>query len=381
MNIVNLTRKLITIPSYFNENNNEQKVADFIFNYLKTRTGLILNKIYLENGRYNIFAYSKECLKNNTIFPDVLFIDHIDTVEPKKGWRFEQFKGTVIKNALYGLGSYDSKGNVAVLMKLAEIVSQEKIAFLFYVDEEYNFIGIKRFIEKYQSKLKPKGVVSTDGKDLSVINACRGLVEMDIEFFGQSGHSALPSNGINAIEAATSVIEKLKNILKLKKDPLLGATTVNVAYINGGLLIGKNGGIPIIGRNGNNIADYAQVTIEFRTNSFVNLDFIKRNLENFSTELKVKINVLKVTHNLNCWATPASKLQAIKSAYKKTGVKFKLFPPSKFGYIDLVMLYETFKVPCFCIGAKGGNGHGVNEFVEIQSLYDLHKILFEMVKK
>jgi len=40
---------------------------------------------------------------------------------------------------------------------------------LLYVDEEYDFLGIKRFLEEYQLNIKPKYIISADGQDLKIV--------------------------------------------------------------------------------------------------------------------------------------------------------------------------------------------------------------------
>jgi hypothetical protein len=45
---------------------------------------------------------------------------------------------------------------------------------VFYADEEYQFLGMKIFLEEY-SLFRPKMLISADGSDLKIGHACRGL--------------------------------------------------------------------------------------------------------------------------------------------------------------------------------------------------------------
>ena len=113
-------------------------------------------------------------------------------------------------------------------------------AFLFYIDEEYDFAGIKAFIKKYKNKIKPKRIISLDGSNLKITNGCRGLIEITCTIQGKSGHAAKPQSGINAINNSFLIIQKLSNWLKKFDNKNLGSTCLNLAYIKGGQNQGKD---------------------------------------------------------------------------------------------------------------------------------------------
>ncbi len=378
MNITQLTKHLISIPSYVSANCNERKIGDFIFEYLNKHTTLIVIKQCVTKTRNNIIAYSPSCVQKNKLVVDTLFVNHIDTVEPKKGWNKDQFEGIVENQKIYGLGAYDTKGNVAVLMKLAEKVVKEKIMFLFYCDEEYDFLGMKTFIHKYKDTLAIKNVISTDGSSLQIRNYCRGLIELDIQVFGRTGHSANPKNGVSAITAFINIVKDLIESIQNNFEEIFGKPTLNIAYVRGGLLKEQSKKQIVLGKNGNNLPDYLESTLEFRTNTTVNLLWVKKKLKRLAQKYEVTITISKVRHNLTAWKSDTKKLSYLEKELKKIHPNVFFDAVSTSGYVDIAMLAENFNCTCCTIGALGNNAHGINEYVEIPSLLQLYQILLSV---
>lgn len=382
MNIKQLTQKLISIPSYVDGDINEKALADYIFSFLSKKTSLVVEKEFVEDDRYNILAYFPNCkTSQNTFDVDILFIDHIDTVEPKLGSKHDQFVGIEEDGKLYGLGSADTKGNVAVLMKLAELIQDQKCMFLFYVDEEYHFKGIKQFIVDYKSRLKVKRIISADGENLQIRNASRGVFELDIVCVGKTGHSSNPSNGVNVISAFKGICSGLEKLLISKIDIQVGKPSMNVAYMQAGLYRGQEQGNPILGRNGNNIPDYLESKLEFRSNSKVSVEEIVSVLQSLARKENVNITICRSQNNLKPWYTPKSALGFIEKALRERDIAVKYTDPGITGYVDIGLLQSAFPSICCCIGTIGKNRHGVNEYVVIDSLYALFEILKDILHK
>ena len=130
MDTVEITKKLISIPSYVGRGCNEKNIGDFIFNYLKDLNWLTVIRQKVEGNRENIIAYDT----GKTRF---LVCDHMDSVQPQSGWYSNPFKPRLSGNKLFGLGSTDTKGNLAcILSAIANIGPTKEVMYLFYIDEE-----------------------------------------------------------------------------------------------------------------------------------------------------------------------------------------------------------------------------------------------------
>src|SRR3989338_5637488 len=363
LDVVGLTKKLISIPSWVDKKTNENAVGYFIFDYLKANSKLKVEKQILKGGRFNVIA------KNNNLV-STLVVGHIDTVQPSVSWTKNPLKPSVGKGLLYGLGSSDMKSGVAVMLDLATNPKlKENIMFLFYADEEYDFLGMKGFVKKYLGKIKPKQIISFDGSDLAVTNGCRGLIEISITLKGKSGHAARPESGVNAITRSYLIINNLINWLGNYVSRELGPTTSNLAYIYGGQYQGEKNGFLILGKQGNVIADICRFTLDIRPSrpeltAKKIINFINRETKRYNLTLMGS----SVRHDLGSWSTP-------KELIDLNGLKLPFRSAGKTGYIDVQMLWQNFnRIPCYTIGAGNAMAHKPDEYVEVKNIIKLSEI-------
>jgi len=360
---IEMLKRLIEIPSWVGEGQNESQIGEYIFSSLKDNTNLKIEKQRVEGDRFNVIAWKGDEVDN-------LIVGHIDTVQPSNSWTIDPLKVKVDGDRLYGLGSTDMKSGVAVMMSLATDPDLPTgTMFLFYVDEEYDFVGMKSFVEEFSGKIKPRRIISLDGKELRVGNGCRGLIEISCVVKGKAAHAASPQNGANAIVKSYEILTDLFKWLDKYVDDELGPTTVNVAYINGGQYKGETGEGLILGKQGNVIADVCQFILDIRPASNELsaekiIDYIKKQ----AVEKGVFLVGSSIRHNYGSWLTKSSELG---------NMELPLGTPSQVGYIDVQMLWESFgKVPCFTIGAaEQSMGHSPDEYVMISKVNELEEIL------
>lgn len=355
-NILNLTKELVSIPSWVDNETNEIKVSEYILNYLKSNSELKVITEMVVDGRFNIIASNSETI-------DTLVCGHMDTVGVNKNsWNTDPTMPTEIDGKLYGRGATDMKSGLSAMMILAcQKELPENIGFLFYVDEEYTFLGMNKFIADYGDKIKPKTIVCLDGSELEISNGCRGLIEVELEVIGKSCHAGTPENGISAIEASYKIYQELKDFLSSFNDPELGTTSINLGLISGG-------SAP------NLVAGNCQITIDIRPSvNEINGDLITKKLIEFAKNESVTIDNLKINFDYGSWLTPKKYLGRI-------GLPFKNIRKS--GYFDIQLLWKAFDKPIsFTIGAgTQATAHTSNEFVEIEKLNKLPQILSQIIK-
>lgn len=354
MNIIEILKQLIIIPSWVDEKTNEIKIGDWIFKFLKTNSDLDVKKQPIGNGRFNVTAQKGKKI-------DTLVTGHIDTVQPPSGWTRGPLVPEIVGNRLYGLGSTDMKSGIAIMLSLAtEPRLKDNTAFLFYCDEEYDFLGMKKFIEEYKNKINLKLIISLDGEGLRIGNSCRGLIELKVKVKGIAGHSANPKSGINAITESFKVIDKLKFWIKDYKSKELGNSTPNIAYMKGG------------GDEGNIIADTCEYIVEIRVaNQRLNAKLVSNFITKESEKLNLTVEKITVRHDLGNWITPIDKLSNIQ------GLPISdMKNPVESGYIDIQMLWKEFgKVPTFSFGAgETGMSHKSDEYVRISNIYKAENV-------
>jgi len=80
MNTTDLTKKLVSIPSYVDTSTNEREIAEYVYQYLSTIPWLTTIKQDVKNDRFNVIAYSSPS-------PKLLLVGHLDTVQPSANWQ------------------------------------------------------------------------------------------------------------------------------------------------------------------------------------------------------------------------------------------------------------------------------------------------------
>src|SRR3989338_3204167 len=145
MEEINLLKKLISIPSYVDEDKNadESKLGEYIGNFLASECKwFILSKQKVVNNRFNIIA-------NDGYNPKIIFVCHMDTVKPA-GNIENNFQARIVGNKLFGLGASDMKGGIAALLyAIKKVGSTKGVTLIFDCDEEYYFSGIKKLLAEY----------------------------------------------------------------------------------------------------------------------------------------------------------------------------------------------------------------------------------------
>lgn len=369
MELIELTKKLISIPSFVGQDKNEMAVADFIFKYLQRFSFLQVEKQIVEGVRFNIIAKTKGK-------PKLFFAGHMDTVCPKKGWTKDQFKGETENDKLFGIGAIDTKSGVAALLyALNDFDDISGLTMLFYCDEEYDFKGMKKFIKDYDKTVGDFSVF-IEPTSLKICNAHRGLVEIKFIVRGETGHAKTAREGKSAILATAKAIKSFEEHLVTLKDKRFGESTMNVAYIKGGLDMGKDKkGEVALGREGNNIADYTEFIIDVRP-AVKELTALKI-VEYFKKEIKKNkclVEFFTIRHDYSCLSTNKEEVSDVEDVIKKAIGKTEYLDSEEMGYGEAPLIQEKYQIPVIYFGPKGGNAHGVNEWVDISSIYKTKEV-------
>jgi len=150
---------------------------------------------------------------------------------------------------LYGRGACDTKGLMASILCAGIEAAKAGIrdfGFVFTVREETDLAGIKEAIKL----VNPEVVIVGEPTNFDFVVGQKGILSAKIIARGKAAHSATPEKGDSAILKLLDVLYKLQNIA-LPTSPQLGATTLNIGKISGGVA-------------SNVVPDYAEAEISFR---------------------------------------------------------------------------------------------------------------------
>ena len=181
--------------------------------------GWRLARIPVSDGRWNILATSGE-------HPRVTLSTHLVTVPPFIPPR--RADGT-----LYGRGACDAKGIAAAMCAAAERLraSGVSVALLFVVGEETVHDGAKA-ADRHQTSSQV--LINGEPTESALAIGTKGAVVATVHMTGQAAHSAYPERGKSATAALVRLLFEL-DALPLPSHDVLGATTVNIGFLSGGV--------------------------------------------------------------------------------------------------------------------------------------------------
>jgi len=216
MDVVALTRRLIDIESI---SGNEGPVGDFLHREL-SRLGYAAKKMPVEGTRANVYATRPKQPR-----PEIIFSTHMDTVPPF-------ISSSEDADRVYGRGSCDAKGIIAVQVAAAEKLRSEGIyvGLLFLVGEERDSLGAKVANEH---PLGSRFLVNGEPTENKMAVASKGTLRVEILAEGRMAHSAYPELGESAIDKLVEAVSLLR-AMKLPATEGIGPCTLNIGVIEGG---------------------------------------------------------------------------------------------------------------------------------------------------
>lgn len=151
--------------------------------------------------------------------PGIVLSGHTDVV-PVDGqdWSSDPFRAIERGGRIYGRGSADMKGFIAVALALApefqRMRCSEPIRLALSYDEEVGCKGVPRLLDRLLASLpaRPKGCVVGEPTNMRAVNGHKGKGGYACTVTGLASHSALNHRGVNAIEMAAEIVTFLRRM-------------------------------------------------------------------------------------------------------------------------------------------------------------------------
>jgi acetylornithine deacetylase len=218
MNLIEVTRKLVDIPSVTGE---EQQAGLFLKSFL-TDLGYRVELNELSPGRCNVIAS----------FPagaEIVLSTHMDTVPP-------HIPSSEDADFVYGRGACDAKGIIAAQIFAAEKLRAEghnNVGLLFTVDEEAGSDGAQ-VANHHPAAAACRYLINGEPTDNKLAIGSKGSLRLRLKTRGRAAHSAYPEQGHSAIETLLDVLGDIRKIDWPNYD-FFGDTTCNIGTIKGGV--------------------------------------------------------------------------------------------------------------------------------------------------
>lgn len=369
---IKLLKKLISITSFVDKENNEKELGEYIFSYLKRYLPWFkISKQNLGNRRFNIIASDNKS-------PSLVFISHMDTVMAAKKIKKET-KPILKNNKLIGLGSADMKSGLAASIIAAQNSGSTKgLTLIFDCDEEYYFKGIKKVTNEYN--FRPKLSICPEPTDLKIINGCRGIVELEMDILGTTAHAAQPKSGINAIEKSLALVQELRKTLTTNDLIELGKTTVNLSYLKGGK--NKNNKVSI---QANAIPDLSKILLDIRVaNSKLNAKKIRNKIIEITTKNNVEIENFQTKLDLAPYLSKRSNLRLLEKVIEESlDMKAQYLDDlSRGGFNEAAFIANAWKSPAVCFGPGPANmSHKEGEYVNVDTFQKTIEVFTNLINR
>ena len=210
---------------------------------------------YLDGWNVPHFRIDYEAGKKTNLFATIgpqiaggiVLSGHADVV-PVDGqdWSSDPFALTERGGRLFGRGTCDMKGFIAVILSMvpefARAGLKSPIHLALSCDEEVGCKGVRPLVAHMRDHLpKPRAVIVGEPTSMQVVNAHKSALTFSTEVAGHEGHSSLTHHGVNAIMVAGELlgeINRIRSDLIAEGDPTRRFdppySTVHVGLIEGG---------------------------------------------------------------------------------------------------------------------------------------------------
>ncbi len=176
--------------------------------------------------------------------PVVALNSHGDVVAPGAGWTHDPYAADIADGQMFGRGVAVSKSDfttyafaLLALMQSGAALKGAVELHLTYDEEQGGEIGPGWLLS--QNISKPDAVICA-GFSYAVVVAHNGCLHLEVEVIGKSAHAAIPSTGVDAMEAATAILNALYAYraglgAKVSAVKGIGSPQLNVGLISGGI--------------------------------------------------------------------------------------------------------------------------------------------------
>ncbi len=367
--LIKLTQKVISYDSQ-NPPGNELELAKFIEKDMRS-LGLEVKTYTFAKNRPNIVATLKGSAKYAKE-KSILLTPHFDTVPFGAGWKYPPLSGKIVGNKLFGRGASDDKCNLTSCMEVMRSLVEDKVKLkkdvimAATVDEETgSHNGIIPLLDK--KILKPHFALVMDSDEFYTIICQKGLIHARIQIFGKKAHGAYNWRGVNSIEIAARIINKLKqHQFQFKKHKRLHAPTKNIGVIKGGDKV-------------NMVCDFCEFALDTRYLPGMDPKDVLKQIEAIvkseAKKYKIVIDDLQLPYELD-------EDHPYVKAYIDTARKMKC-PAALKGSegATVITFFKKHGIPAFATGyGASGTAHTTDEYLKIDTLVKGTRFLEEYIK-
>ncbi|PYH49457.1 tryptophan synthase beta subunit-like PLP-dependent enzyme [Aspergillus saccharolyticus JOP 1030-1] len=302
----------------------------------------------------------------------LMFNGHVDTVT------LSTYEGNGLsghlgnkngKEAIFGRGTLDMKAGLAAGLAALASAQRSKLAgdvlITAVADEEDASQGTMDVIA---AGWRADGAVVLEPTNLNLAHAHKGFVWVELEVEGRAAHGSDPAAGIDAIMHMGLVLQALKQYQQqLPVDEVLGQASLHCGVIKGGAEVSS-------------YPASCTLTVEFRTVPAQTDEVILHEMRNLLSQVQEQNSGFhfrepRITFSRPCQYLPDSHplvQQMVDASKKALGQPVPVI--SVPFWCDAALLTQA-GVPSIVLGPSGEGLHAREEWVEVESVRELTKML------
>ncbi|KPJ78554.1 MAG: hypothetical protein AMJ54_02720 [Deltaproteobacteria bacterium SG8_13] len=366
--LLELTRKLLTFDTV-NPPGNERPCADFIAGILQ-EAGFEVRSYEFEKNRTSLVAD----LRFSDSRDPICFSGHMDTVPlGQAAWSKNPFGGDREGDRIYGRGASDMKGGLAAMIVAAGRIARSSagvggLKVVLTAGEENGCQGADH-LAGLESVLGRSGalVVGEPTANYPVIGH-KGAFWLEAVTTGVTAHGSMPEQGVNAIYRAARAIAKLETFdFRIDPHPVLGAPTLNVGTISGGLNI-------------NSVPDRVTFTLDLRLIPGQSIEQVHRQLQ---TQLGDQVELIRLTAAPAIFTDPHSKWVQEVFSIMETHLGQRPEPRAVTYFTDASALTAAFGGPPTVILGPGEPelAHKTDEYCRLSRIETAARVYEEIARR
>ena len=242
-NTIDILKSLVSFDTTSSKSNLD--LIEFIESYLnkhKIKSTLIYDSSGKKANLFATIGSSKE--------RGIMLSGHTDIVPiTDQAWADDPFHLTQKENKLYGRGTADMKGFLAlILSRVPKMIStnlSKPIHLAFSYDEEVGCVGVHQLLDLINgNSIKPAFCIVGEPTSMEVVTGHKGKCGYQVVVKGLACHSGQAPFGVNAVNYAAKLISHITEISKEKsvKGPFdydyeVPYTTLHTGVISGGTIL------------------------------------------------------------------------------------------------------------------------------------------------
>lgn len=285
-----LTQQLIRFRT-INPPGEEEQCARHIGGLLEA-AGFRCDYVAMGEGRANLIAR----IGGTNDRPPLAFTGHIDVVPlGARAWSMDPFGGETADARVYGRGASDMKSGVAAFVAAAieaapRLASGPGLVLIVTAGEETGCTGAHHIVATARGLLGHAGalVVAEPTSNRPLVGH-KGALRLKVTARGITAHASMPEQGDNAAIKAARAVAKLADFdFNVERHPVMGAPTLNVGWMHGGMNI-------------NSVPDLAEAGLDIRTIPTQQHEAVEAHVAHY---LGREVEISKLDEAVPVWTEP-----------------------------------------------------------------------------